>query len=131
MRLYTPASTEYTRHIIDERFVGDEVRFQDDDGEPAGYADIVYCALAPDLETADEHDAIRSLINNLIIDGSFPEDGFLVSIDVPDDIVFGAMTDDISTLDIWLEADVANAHRDTLVIYDDDGDVVRPDLVGR
>jgi hypothetical protein len=127
-----PVNTNYARHIIDVGFVGESLTLVDEDGGWTGESAQFICFADAHLtEPGDERSPVAALINNLMIDGSFAEGCVLVSIDVPEDIVLNRLTDDVSRLCIWLDPEAANAYRKSLVIYDEDGNEIPPDLVGR
>jgi hypothetical protein len=87
MRLYMPASTADALHIIEVGFVGESLAVVDEDGDWTGEsAQFVYFADEHVTDPGEGRSPVAALINNLIIDGSFGEGDFLVSIDVPDDL---------------------------------------------
>jgi hypothetical protein len=62
---------------------------------------------------------------------------FVVSIEVPDDVALEHEAHEEPPMgwpfrEFWLSPDLANRYRDTLKVFDsNDGEEVRPDLVGK
>ena len=152
MILYMACTTEDARQTIDGGFVGVERYLYDvDDSGRMVQQDhpTAFCEfrdIAPSGWTVSRtteieaeqtgEDQIRMTVSGGPVLADFTGD-FTLTIEVPDDEVFQyeAKEEDPSGWpfrEFYLPPEVANQYRHTLKVYDpEDGEEVRPDLVGR
>ncbi len=141
MKLYQAATTTDARHVIDHGFVGRSIMLTS--GEIADF--VQFRDLPPAGLTSSRTAEVEATLHDDQIDvrisgGEVLVDDlgdFVLCIDVPDDVArdFRVAEEPPSGWpfqEYWLSPEWANAYRHTLVVFDsDDGEEVRPDLVGR
>jgi hypothetical protein len=139
MRLYMAASTEYAQHVIAKGFVGIPRRLVDGgvaefcefrDSPPTGIDLSITAGVIP----GSEDEPTRITGGPVLV--TDPGD-FILSIEVPNDLASQREVHEDPPgpwpfREVWLAPEEANRYLDTLKVFDsNDGEEVRPDLVGR
>lgn len=143
MRLYKAVSASYARHVIDVGFIG--VPNCTVEGEYFEYVEMrdippagLTFSRTAEMEVAV--DEVTGHIDARIGGGPVLADDlgdFIVSIAMPADVAaqYRITYEDPPGWpfqEYWLDPDVTNAYRHTFVVFDsDDGEEVRPDLMGK